>query len=150
MDRALPTICAAALLAAFLSFPPVFGQVTGRSNVNTTESILLQPWQGPYGGVPPWNRVRSEEFVNAFEHAIELARTEIEAIANQTAEPSFENTIVAMERAGETLNRLQAIFGVHASNLNIGPMPDIQKVVMPKLAAHRDSITQNAKLFSPN
>lgn len=112
------------------------------------ESDLLKPWSGPYGGVPPWNLVRAEEMVSAMEQAIELATEDVNRIAENSAPATFENTIVAMEKAGKTLTRLVAIFGVHTSNLNVGPMPDIEKVVMPMLTAHEDSVIQNSKLFA--
>ena len=51
---------------------------------------------------------------------------EIDAIAENPEPATFENTIVAMEKAGETLNRLQTIFGVYTSSLNTGPIPDIE------------------------
>ncbi|WP_233148290.1 M3 family metallopeptidase [Rhodopirellula sp. MGV] len=113
-----------------------------------TDSVLLQPWTGPYGGVPPWDRVRREEFTAAFDAAIKMAQADIDAIANQSEPPTFENTVVAMENAGKALDRLDAIFGVYSSNLNVGPIPDIERVVAPKLSAHSDSIYQNEKLFA--
>ena len=109
---------------------------------------MLKPWPGPHGGVPPWNQVRPDEFVEAFEAAIVAAQEEIETIANNSAPPTFENTIVALESAGETLDRLQALFGVHSSNLNLGAIPDVERVVMPKLTEYEDGVTQNAKLFA--
>ncbi|MDV6028858.1 MAG: M3 family metallopeptidase [Phycisphaera sp. RhM] len=112
-----------------------------------TDSVLLKPWTGPYGGVPPWDLVRSEEFIDAFDAAIAQASAEIDAIANNPEPASFENTVVAMEKSGESLDRLDAIFGVHSSNLNLGPIPDIERVVAPKLSAHSDSIFQNSALF---
>lgn len=121
------------------------------SDVNTqttlNDSPLIRPWDGPYGGVPPWNLVRADEFTSAFDVAMQQAIEEIEAISENTDVPTFENTVVAMELAGKTLHRLESLFFVHASNLNIGAMPDIQKVIMPRLAEHEDSITQNEKLF---
>jgi peptidyl-dipeptidase Dcp len=72
---------------------------------------------------------------------------EFETIADNTEPPTFENTIVAMERAGRMLQRLEAIFGVYTSNLNLGPIADIEKEVDPKLSRHLDSIIQNEKLF---
>ena len=123
----------------------------GVTNLNAqakTDSILLQPWNGPYGGVPPWNEVQPTEFEAAFDAAMEISKADIDKIANHPEPATFENTIVALEKEGDTLTRLGAIFGVHASNLNTGPMPDIQKVVMPKLAAFEDSVTQNEKLFA--
>ncbi len=117
-------------------------------NSSTADRTLLEPWTGPYGGVPPWNLVRPDQFPAAFDAAIAEAREEIEAIANNPDPPTFENTLVALERAGRTLERLESIFDVHASNLNVGPIPDIERTVIPKLAAHADSITQNEKLFA--
>ncbi len=111
-------------------------------------SPMLQPWTGPYGGVPPWHLVRPNEFVAAFDVAIAQAGKDIEAIAANPEPPTFENTIVAMESAGSMLDRLESLFGVHSSNLNLGPIPDVERVVEPKLAEFRDQVTQNAPLFA--
>ena len=111
-------------------------------------SVMLQPWSGPFGGVPPWNEVRPGEFVADFDQAIAAADEEIEAIANRPEPATFANTIVALELAGEQLDRLETLFDVHASNLNVGPIPDIERTVAPQLSAHADRVTQNSKLFA--
>jgi len=111
-------------------------------------SAMLQPWAGPYGGVPPWHLVRPNEFVAAFDTAIAEASRDIDAITSNPQPPTFENTIVAMESMGRTLDRLQSLFGVHSSNLNLGPVPDIERVVEPKLAEQQDKVIQNEKLFA--
>jgi len=116
--------------------------------VSTSATEMMQEWTGAYGGVPPFNLVRPEHFVEAFDAAIAEARQEIETIANNPDEPKFENTIVALEKAGRKLERLSTLFDVHTSNLNVGPIPDIERVVEPKLAEYRDSVTQNEKLFA--
>jgi peptidyl-dipeptidase Dcp len=138
------------LLALCLAMVPNLtdGQETGDSKKMAAQSPMLQPWTGPYGGVPPWNLVRSEEFIAAFDAAIQLNTEEIQAIANQTEPPTFENTMVAMEDAGRALSRLSNMFFVYTSNLNVGPIPDIEKAVVPKLSEHEDSIYQNEKLFA--
>jgi peptidyl-dipeptidase Dcp len=110
-------------------------------------SPLLAPWTGPYGGVPPWSNIRTEEFVPAFDIAIANAESEIDTIAENADPPTFANTILAMEQSGEQLRRLQALFGVYESNLNVGPVPDIEKAVVPKLSEHQDRIYQNKSLF---
>ena len=110
-------------------------------------NVLLDEWSGPYGGVPPWKSVNVDSFQAAFDKAIEMSSADIQAIANNEEAPTFENTIVEMEKAGRALNRLSTIFGVHSSNLNVGSIPDIEKIVSPKLSKHGDSITQNEKLF---
>ena len=85
---------------------------------------------------------------SAFDVAIARSSDEIEAIAHNPAAPTFENTIAALEIAGRELVRLQALFGVHSSNLNVGPIPDIERVVVPKLAEYEDRVTQNEALFA--
>src|SRR5690606_28917194 len=74
-------------------------------------NVLLAPWTGPYGGVPPWDEVRVEDFPEAFETAIALRRAEIERIAADPDEPTFENTLVPLEDAGQELDRVRALFG---------------------------------------
>ncbi len=119
-----------------------------KADQQTMPTELLAPWLGPYGGVPPWHLVRTENFVPAFDLAIAEAQADIEKIASQPAAPTFENTIVALESAGRTLDRLNTLFGVYTSNLNVGPVPDIERVVMPKLSEHEDKVIQNVKLFA--
>ena len=113
----------------------------------SSEMVMLQPWTGPFGGVPPWNLVRPDEFVRSFDAAIQQATREIESIANNPEAATFDNTIVAMEDAGRALTRLNNVFDVHASNLNVGPIPDIERQVAPKLSEYADSVTQNVQLF---
>ena len=121
-----------------------------QDSVNKTTSSLLEPWGGPYGGVPAWHLVRTDEFVPAFKAAIAQAQREIESIATNPEPASFENTIVELEKLGKPLARINAIFGVYSSNLNTGPVPGIERIVVPMLAEHEDSIVQNEKLVCPH
>ncbi|MFZ2959033.1 MAG: M3 family metallopeptidase [Candidatus Ozemobacteraceae bacterium] len=109
---------------------------------------MLAPWAGPYGGVPPWNLIKPEEFLPAYNTAIEMARKDIDAIAQNPEAATFQNTLGALEDSGRALGRLEALFGVHSSNLNVGVIPDVEKEVAPKLAEFQDSIIQNEKLFA--
>ncbi len=153
------TFTRAALALAAISLPAtVYSQTTTDSQEKTEKKPMpvaqtpapemLAPWRGPYGGVPPWHLVRENEFTAAFDIAIAEAQADIEKIANDTAPPTFANTIVALETAGRTLERLSTLFGVYTSNLNVGPIPDIERAVMPKLSEHEDRIVQNPKLFA--
>ncbi|MFN3192185.1 MAG: M3 family metallopeptidase [Aureliella sp.] len=128
--------------------PQVSSICTAQESNKAMESDLIKPWAGPYGGVPPWNRVRVEEFVSSFQFAIDQHNREIDTIVDNEAPASFENTVIALEQAGQTLNRLVAMFGVHSSNLNVGPMADIEKSIVPMLTEHEDSVIQNSKLFA--
>jgi peptidyl-dipeptidase Dcp len=115
---------------------------------NATTSPLLAEWTGPYGGVPAFDRVKVADFEPALEAAMAMKLKEIDAIAANPAPPTFENTIVALERAGKPLERVYALYGVWQGNLNT---PDFQAVdtrMSPRLAAFDDKITQNARLFA--
>ncbi|QEG41854.1 M3 family metallopeptidase [Roseimaritima ulvae] len=135
--------------AAVLLFPLSLSAQTPKESDHVNEHhVLLQPWTGRFGGVPPWNQVRPEDFVAAFDLAIAQAEADVQAIADNPQPASFENTIVALEQAGQALDRLQSLFGVYTSNLNLGPVPDIERAVVPKLSEYEDSVTQNEKLFA--
>ena len=69
---------------------------------------LLADWSGPYGGVPPWDRVRPEDFPEAFATAIDVRRAEIAAIAGNPAPPSFDNTFAPLQDSGRDLRRVGA------------------------------------------
>ena len=110
-------------------------------------TVLTEQWSGPFGGVPPWEAIDPNDFVGAFETAFAQGRAEIDAIATNDAPPTFENTVVALERSGAMLDRVASMFFVHVGNLNLDPIPEIQRQVSPMLAAYSDEITQNQALF---
>ena len=111
------------------------------------DNILLKEWTGPYDGVPPWDQVKPTQFGPAFQFGIDEMLGEIDAIANNPAEPTFENTIEEMEKSGERLDRVQSIFGVYSSNLSTPEVQAINKLWSPKLSAAYDKINLNAQLF---
>jgi peptidyl-dipeptidase Dcp len=107
----------------------------------------MSPWTGPYGGVPPFDRVKPEHLQPALEASMQEALAELEAIANDPAPPTFENTIAAMERAGRTFDRVTTIYGIYGNNLSDETVQAVEREMEPRLAAFYDSITQNEKLF---
>ena len=111
------------------------------------DNPLLAEWTGPYGGVPPFDKVNVADFKPALEWAMADAIREIEVIANDPAPPTFENTIVAMERAGRTLDRVTTVYGIWGSNMSSAEFQPVEREMEPKLAAFSDQITQNDKLF---
>jgi len=110
-------------------------------------NILLAEWRGPYDGVPPWDQVKPELFPEAFQFAIDERRREVVAIANNPAAPTLENTVQALEKAGERLGRVASIFGVMTGNLATPEYQTLQREWGPKLAAASDEITLNPQLF---
>jgi peptidyl-dipeptidase Dcp len=108
---------------------------------------LLANWEGRYGGVPPFDRVQIALFKPALEEAMTQNLLEVEKIANDASAPSFENTIVAMERAGSALDRVTTIYGVWGSTMASPEFQGVQREMAPKLAAFNDKISQNEALF---
>ncbi|MEL7478608.1 MAG: dipeptidyl carboxypeptidase II, partial [Pseudomonadota bacterium] len=97
---------------------------------------------------PNFNAIKDEHFIPAFEKGMQEQLAEIEAIANNSAAPTFENTIVAMEKSGELLTRTSRIFfNLNGTDSNEARRA-IQSEMAPKLAAHGDNINLNATLFS--
>jgi peptidyl-dipeptidase Dcp len=109
---------------------------------------LLAKWAGPYGGVPPFGMVEVEHFKPAFERAMAEQLAAVEAIANDPAPPTFENTLAAMERSGRALDRVSSVYHVFSSALSTPEFQAVEREMSPKLAAFRDKITQNEKLFA--
>jgi peptidyl-dipeptidase Dcp len=113
-----------------------------------TENALLTPWAGPQGGVPPFDRVSVSDFQPAIEASMGAYREEIRAITHQAAAPTFANTIAAMEQAGRAYARVRAVYGVWSSTLSDPQFQAVEREMEPRLAAFRDEIMQDAKLFA--
>jgi len=110
-------------------------------------NVLLAPWKGPYGGIPPFDKVKVADLQPALEAAMTQQLAEIDRIANDPAAPTFENTIAAMERTGRTLDRVTTVYGIYSSTLNDDAVQAVEREMAPKLAAFSDQITQNQPLF---
>ena len=112
-----------------------------------TDNTLLNPWIGPFEGIPAFDQVRVEDVEEAMLSAMASHLEEIQTIADDTAPPTFENTIVAMERSGYQLERAYAYYGVLSRNQSTPEFRDIQKKLAPDFADYRSKIIQNEKLF---
>jgi peptidyl-dipeptidase Dcp len=97
---------------------------------------------------PPFDKIKDEDFQSAIEAGMAQQQVEIQAIADNPQPPTFENTIVAMEKTGQLFDRVMAVFyGLTGANTN----PELQKlkaIEAPKIAAHEDFVFLNAKLFA--
>ncbi|HZW16109.1 MAG TPA: M3 family metallopeptidase [Brevundimonas sp.] len=114
----------------------------------TPRAELLQPWTGPYQGVPPWDKVTPAKLREAIIEGIELQRAEIEAIANNPEPATFANTQVALQMAGEPLGRALNLYGVMVQNIGSDDYQAVDTEVSPLLSAADDEITFNEKLFA--
>lgn len=141
------TLVCAAAIAALLCNLPAAGE-SGPAGVKLSASNpFARPSTLPYQ-LPPFNRIQDADFRPAFDAGMVEQRSEIEAIDRNTAAPTFENTIVALEKTGRLLDRVSSVFfNLNSSNTN----PERLKIaseMAPKLAAHQDAILLDPVLFA--
>ena len=114
---------------------------------NTTMNPFFQAYDTPYN-VPPFDKIKNEHFKPAILEGIKKHEEEINAIANASAAPTFDNTILAMENAGELLSNVNVVFSNFNSANTNKEIQNIAKETAPNLSAHRDNIYLNEKLFA--
>ncbi|MDV7186025.1 M3 family metallopeptidase [Lutibacter sp. TH_r2] len=112
-----------------------------------TTNLLLEEWTGPFGGVPAFDKMNLEDLKPALEKGMELNLKDIDAITANTEEPTFENTIVPMEKAGEELSRVFKYYGIWSANVSSPEFRAIQAEMSPILSEFRSKISQNEALF---
>ena len=112
-----------------------------------SDNILLKEWTGPYGGLPAFDKMVLDSLKPALLTAMQLNLREIDQIANNSEEPTFENTILEMEKSGEVLNRVYTYYGIWSSNLSSPELREIQAEMSPIISEFDSKITQNEKLF---
>jgi peptidyl-dipeptidase Dcp len=142
LKRKFAFIAFVAILISALSAPSTAAATKfGPSNPFYSPSTL--PFQAP-----PFDKIKDEDYQPAIEAGMAEQLTEIQAIADNPAAPTFENTLVAMEKTGLLLQRAMAAFGA-VSGANTDPVLEkVRTDEAPKLAAHDDAIYLNAKLFA--
>ncbi|MBN2682451.1 MAG: M3 family metallopeptidase [Bacteroidales bacterium] len=111
-----------------------------------TENPLLKKFDTPFE-VPPFEKIRIEHFIPAYEEAIKQHKAEIEQIVNNPEEANFDNTIVALDNSGELLHEVESIFGNLNETITNEEMQEIAKKMSPVTSAHYDDIYLNEKLF---
>lgn len=125
----------------------VFSIVLSCKNNKSTTNVLLQEWTGPYGGIPAFDKMQVADIQSAVEQGMKENLEEIDAIANSTEAPTFENTIEAMERSGSTLDNVFTYYGILSSNMSSPEFREVQATLAPKLSEFSSKISQNQKLF---
>jgi peptidyl-dipeptidase Dcp len=119
--------------------------VTARATA-LQDNPLLAAWDTPFG-VPPFDRISDGDYLPALRTAMQEHRREIEAILDDPATPTFANTIEALERSGHALSRVSSVFyaveGAHSNDA----LRNVARVIAPELAAHRDDIRLNRRLY---
>ena len=120
---------------------------TTNNMANDGNNPLMQRFDTPFG-VPPFDKIKNNHYKPALEWAMALHKQEIDSIANQFAEPTFENTIEGMDRAGWELTKVSNIFYNLAQAHTNDTLKMLEEEMAPVLAKHYDYILLNSKLFS--
>ena len=111
------------------------------------DNPLLGSWEGPFGGVPPFDRVQVHHFKPAIEEAMRRHLEAMDRIAAASEPATFANTIEALERAGRDFDRATAIYRIFGRSMSSPEFQAVEREMEPKLAAFRDRIIQNEALF---
>ena len=122
---------------------------TSCNNTNDTsvaDNPFFEVYNTPYG-VPPFDQIRDEHYLPAFIEGIRRDSIEIEAIAYNIEEPTFENTIAALDTTGRMLNRVEAVFFNLQSAKTNAVMDSIAEQIMPLITEHEDNTLLNDQLF---
>jgi peptidyl-dipeptidase Dcp len=138
--RNLRVLLTASAMALIAGAAPAATPQSARPNPFAKKSAL--PFQAP-----AFDKITDADFQPAMEDGMRLHLAEIEKIANNPAPPTFQNTIVAMEKAGQMLARVQMVFSCLAGANTDDTLQKTQEALAPELAAHYDAINLNAKLF---
>lgn len=112
-----------------------------------TDNILLSEWSGAYGGTPAFDKMNIKDIKPALEKGMEEKLSEIDAITNNTETPTFENTIVPLEKSGKTLDRVFTYYGIWSSNMSSPEFRAIESEMAPILSEFNSKISQNLELF---
>lgn len=113
---------------------------------NTDKNPLLSDFNTPFG-VPPFDKIKTEHYIPAFEESIELARKEVQQVIDNPAAPDFANTIEALERSGRRLDAVSSVFFNLNECLTSDDMQGIAMTIMPKLTEFSNDIQLDPKLF---
>ena len=119
---------------------------TEKMNNNTVSNPFYEQSTLPFQTIP-FDKIKDSDYGPAFEKGMKEHLEEVENIANSAEEPTFENTLIALEKSGRLLTRVSLAFDV-VTGANTNPdLQSLQEEMAPKLAAHKDAINLNTLLF---
>ncbi|MBG0783200.1 MAG: M3 family metallopeptidase [Bacteroidales bacterium] len=131
----------------FIVITTLLGACTAPEKPDHLGNPFFSEYDTPYG-IPPFELIETDHFMPAFEAALEEHKSDIEAIVNQEAEPTFINTIEAFERSGKMLDKVGSVFYNLNSSLTSDTMQAIARELSPMMSKHSDDIMLNPELFA--
>jgi peptidyl-dipeptidase Dcp len=139
MKKAILIVCLSILVCA------ACGKKAGETTV--MDNPFFSEFATPFG-VPPFDLIKPEHYVPAFERGMAEQKKEVGAITSNATPPTFANTVEALERSGALLNKVAGVFNNMTSSNTNEELQRIDKELAPKLAQHGDDIAMNAALFA--
>ena len=115
-------------------------------NKQADNNLFFSDYNTPFG-IPPFESIKPQHYIPAIEKGMEEQNREVEAIVNNSAKPTYKNTIVALDSSGELLSKTLKVFFNQISANTSEELQKIQTEISPKLSAHSDEISLNPKLF---
>lgn len=112
----------------------------------TQENPFLVEWNTPFGS-PPFDKIHEDHYLPAYQEGIRQHAAEIDAIVNNSEEPTFENTIVAFDQSGALLRRISPVFGGLRGAETNARLQEIARETTPMLTQHYNAIRLNERLF---
>jgi peptidyl-dipeptidase Dcp len=143
----MPRILLAAAVVSLVTTTGTLGFAGEAAGSGDRDNPLLLAWTGPYGGVPPLDRLRVEDLAPALHAGMGMQRRAIAAITDNPAPPSFDNTVVALERSGGLLRRAQSMYLLWTTSISSPAVRELARRMQPLLAAHQDELNHNPRLF---
>jgi peptidyl-dipeptidase Dcp len=118
-----------------------------KENSSIMENPFFTEWTAPFG-VPPFDEIKEGDYVPAIKEGIKQQQAEIDAIVANTSEPTFENTILELDKSGELLSKVSGVFGpLNSANTN-EKMQSVAREISPLSTQHRDNMMMNPGLFN--
>ncbi len=144
--KKISIVASCMLMLVFLACNQKSQKKSMEKNTNLADNPFMHASTLPFQA-PDFNKIKDSDFEPAFNEGIKEQLAEIDQIANNKEEPTFENTLVALEKSGQLLNRVEYVFEM-LTGANTNPtLQDLQEKVAPKMAAQNDAIFLNPKLF---
>jgi peptidyl-dipeptidase Dcp len=122
------------------------GVIVSMSGCGTDRNPFFTEWDTPHG-TPPFDQISMDHYRPAFEKGMSLHNEEIQLIGSNRIEPTFQNTIEALDRSGAALRRVENVFDAMLSSMSNDQMREIAEEITPKMSKHEDDILLNDELF---
>ncbi len=144
----LALLCGASVLAFGMSASVnAASQNSPAKMTKARAQVLMQPWTGPYDGVPAWDKVKANDFPAAFTAAMAASTAEFEKMVNNPAPITFDNTVSVTELSNREFGRIFSIWGVYTSNLSSDEVRKIEAEWDPKISEFFSKQSLDSRYF---